>query len=428
MSNRLWTAVSVAGVAAIAAASVSDSSGLAQFFTVGAFGLMAAMTLEFLLDPPELKEKAKPREPVSRGGFSQSMLDRMPAPFILVDLRGRVTYANGEAARALPRIQPGAHFSTMMRAPDFIAAIDDVVRTGREQHVHFVLASRAQQHVVAHMALLPAGGEFGPDEQIMIQIEDQTEQRRADTLRSDFIANASHELRTPLASIIGYIETLRGHAKDDPEARNHFLGIMDKQAARMRRLVDDLMSLSRIELSEHVRPNALVDLNGLVREAASGLEPQREQYGASLQITLPQAPLMVRGDRDQLLQVLVNLIDNGMKYGGEGDGVHITAAPNDQSYPGMAGITVADSGPGIAREHIPRLTERFYRVSAKQSMEKGGTGLGLAIVKHIVNRHMGELAIESVLGRGSRFTLWFPAAKSDQKHASHDEIKAKTIA
>nr|WP_246413540.1 ATP-binding protein [Rubricella aquisinus] len=262
----------------------------------------------------------------------------------------------------------------------------------------------------------------------MIQIEDQTEQYRANTLRSDFIANASHELRTPLASIIGYIETLRGHAKDDPEAREHFLGIMEKQAARMRRLVDDLMSLSRIELSEHVRPGDLVDLHTLAREAAAGLEPQRAQYEARLTLDLPDTPMLVKGDRDQLVQVLVNLIDNGMKYGGDGAGVTVQSAGEDTRYPGMVGITVVDSGPGIAREHIPRLTERFYRVSAKQSMEKGGTGLGLAIVKHIVKRHMGDLAIESTLGQGSRFTLWFPMAKGAAQDSAAPESIEKTDA
>nr|WP_246237349.1 ATP-binding protein [Halovulum dunhuangense] len=234
-------------------------------------------------------------------------------------------------------------------------------------------------------------------------------------MRSDFVANASHELRTPLASILGYIETLQGHARDDPEAREMFLGIMRAQATRMQRLVDDLMSLSRIEMDAHVRPEERVDLFGIAADAAAALFPQASQNDVILQIELPRGPgnPQVLGDRDQIAQVMVNLVDNAIKYSGSGQKVRVSEAEPDARYPGCLGISVIDDGPGIAREHIPRLTERFYRVNPGKSKKLGGTGLGLAITKHILQRHGGALDVKSRLGEGSRFTIWIPRVAED---------------
>ena len=251
--------------------------------------------------------------------------------------------------------------------------------------------------------------EFGTANHVIVQIEDKTRDKAMLDMRTDFIANASHELRTPLASILGYIETLQGHARDDPDARERFLDIMLKQANRMKRLVDDLMSLSRIELNAHIRPDTVLDLHKLAAEAAAALFPLASDNDVLLQVEVTQSDSgpQVLGDRDQLNQVVVNLIDNAIKYGGAGRKVRVHAALPDPRYPGMAGISVTDEGPGIAREHIPRITERFFRVNTAQSRDKGGTGLGLAIAKHIMARHSGALDIRSKIGEGSTFTCEF---------------------
>jgi two-component system phosphate regulon sensor histidine kinase PhoR len=277
--------------------------------------------------------------------------------------------------------------------------------------VRFATHQGRERFLEARVGLLPPGDAFGREAQGIVQIEDLTEARRAEELRSDFIANASHELRTPLASIIGYIETLQHHAKDDPEAREDFLGIMAREAGRMQRLVDDLMSLSRIEMSEHVRPAEEVSLTAVAAESAAALMPVARQAGVTLEIAVEPGGAPVLGDRDQLEQVFTNLIDNAMKYGGRGTVVRVADAAPSRAHPNRIGVTVADDGPGIAREHVHRLTERFYRVSAASSRNKGGTGLGLAIVKHILNRHGGRLEILSETGKGSAFTVWLPKGR-----------------
>jgi two-component system phosphate regulon sensor histidine kinase PhoR len=254
-------------------------------------------------------------------------------------------------------------------------------------------------------------------------------------MRADFLANASHELRTPLASLAGFIDTLRGHAKDDPGARERFLGIMASQAWRMARLIEDLMSLSRIELNEHIRPSDEVDLVLTVQDVMDALAPQAREAGVAFEAVLgPRGEAAVVGDRDQIVQVAQNLIDNAVKYAGRGGrvrvelerGVTAEAAVTlknpqasrlslltpDHTGDRYAALRISDSGPGIKREHLPRLTERFYRVEGQKSGERLGTGLGLAIVKHIMNRHQGGLAVESAEGEGATFLIYFPLARA----------------
>jgi two-component system phosphate regulon sensor histidine kinase PhoR len=228
-------------------------------------------------------------------------------------------------------------------------------------------------------------------------------------VRVDFVANASHELRTPLASLTGFIETLQGPAKDDSAARERFLGIMREQATRMSRLVDDLLSLSRIELKAHVRPRDPVDLVAVLRHVIDAHSPLARESGVVIERELPNVPVIVQGDRDELIQVFDNLLDNACKYGGSGGRVRVTITAPTEGEPGETRVTVRDFGPGIPPEHVPRLTERFYRVSADQPR---GTGLGLAIVKHIATRHHARLVIESRMGEGSAFTLVFPQART----------------
>ncbi|HAP46713.1 MAG TPA: two-component sensor histidine kinase, partial [Afipia sp.] len=240
-------------------------------------------------------------------------------------------------------------------------------------------------------------------------------------MRADFVANASHELRTPLAALSGFIDTLQGPAREDAKARERFLGIMHAQATRMARLIDDLLSLSRVELSAHVRPEKLVDVVPLVRQVVDGLEPLASERQVAIDVELPHEPVVVAGDNEELLRLLENLIENGLKYGASGGRVVVSLtepAPNDA---GEIRLAVRDFGPGIAPEHLPRLTERFYRVDVGDSRAQGGTGLGLSLVKHILNRHRGRLLIESVPGHGATFTACFPTTKTP----AGDKIAAK---
>ena len=276
---------------------------------------------------------------------------------------------------------------------------------------------------------------------VLVFIRDLTSERRVEQMRADFIASASHELRTPLASLIGFIETLRGHAKDDPKAQKKFLGIMQAQAERMQRLVADLMSLSRIELNEHVPPSGFVNLAESAQDIIESLGPLLEQSEAIIDFeALDDGPFQILADQDEILQAIQNLIDNAVKYGGDpamvkvrvgrgpapsiahdGDVVHRAgdsaaqlAARQSIDENDFIFVQVQDFGPGIERADLPRLTERFYRVNVERSRKSGGTGLGLAIVKHIVNRHKGGLQIESRLAAGSAFTCYFPLEMANE--------------
>jgi two-component system, OmpR family, phosphate regulon sensor histidine kinase PhoR len=246
----------------------------------------------------------------------------------------------------------------------------------------------------------------------VVTLHDVTELKRAEQMRADFIANASHELRTPLATLTGFIETLRGPARDDAEAHERFLAIMGGQATRMTRLVEDLLSLSRIELNEHVLPQGRVAVAPLLQQLAETLELRAGERDMRIVMTLPPDLPDVQGDRDELAQLFQNLLDNAIKYGRPGTEISVgaetsrrPAAIGERGLPALVAITVRDRGEGIAREHLPRLTERFYRVDTARSREMGGTGLGLAIVKHIVNRHRGFLEIDSAPGEGSTFAV-----------------------
>jgi two-component system phosphate regulon sensor histidine kinase PhoR len=245
---------------------------------------------------------------------------------------------------------------------------------------------------------------------VLMTFHDLTPLRRVEEMRADFVANASHELRTPLAALLGFIETLQGSAREDPKARERFLAIMQEQARRMARLIDDLLSLSRIELNAHRRPDTPVDLVPIVRQVVDGLETLARDRGVALNIEAANA-LSVLGDHDELVRIFENLVENALKYGAAGRRVDIklglgTSADGEPE----ALVSVCDYGPGISPEHLPRLTERFYRVDVTESRAQGGTGLGLALVKHILNRHRGRLTIDSAPGAGATFTIHLPTA------------------
>lgn len=434
----MWTRFrSLAPVAAVpaAVAAVLAAAGLPPLPLAFLVGLAAALALALrpaaadrppapgaaqapAEAPPAAAAAApapRPAEPV----VARALLERLPPPILLVEPGGRTGFANAAAREWFPRWTEGQHYAHLVRAPAFVDAVGAALATGAAQVAEFSLFRGQEFHLRAHVAPTGSGPGSGGAGPLLVLFEDRTGGRRIDALRSDFVANASHELRTPLAALIGYIETLQGAARDDAAARTRFLEIMGRQAERMKRLVDDLMSLNQIEMNEHVPPRGLCTVEEVVREAAGALAPLAERKGVSFGLALGEAETRIRGDRDQLVQVFVNLIDNALKYGAGGGTVGIFTAEPDARHPGMIGITVEDRGPGIPREHVPRLTERFYRVSPQASRDKGGTGLGLAIVKHVLNRHRGMLQIESEVGRGSRFTVWLPQpARSPEPPAS----------
>lgn len=279
-------------------------------------------------------------------------------------------------------------------------------------HTDLTLARQTDTHLVAHVSRITKGSAPAANSPaILVLFEDQTRAQKAGALHRDFVANASHELKTPLAAISASVETLQGHARGDPEATQRFLDLLMSQSTRMTRLVNDLLSLNRIELNERVEPDAPQDLFAVIREVVDILNPVAAEAGVELKLQSPDAPPMVLADRDELAQLFQNLIENAIKYGAAGKQVTITATPPSNAHPRLFGITVQDHGPGIDAAHIPRLTERFYRVSVASSREKGGTGLGLAIVKHIVNRHRGRLEIQSNPGQGASFTVWLRRAE-----------------
>jgi len=340
-------------------------------------------------------------------GFGRTLLDQMPLAVLVLSPNGRLTYANRAAMELFPRLIRGDHFATLIRKPAFVDALNQTIADGHQQKISFTSSQLSGKYLEIRISVLKEGSEFGNGEQIIVELEDRTSQKHADRMRADFIANASHELRTPLASILGYVETLQGHAKQDPEAQENFLGIIYKQAARMQALVDDLMSLSRIERDEHMRPSGVCDLVEILHETITTLAPLQQRKNATITAELPEHLIVLAGDHGQLCQVFSNLLVNALKYGAESDTVlvHIT---KDPAHGDLTGIAITDHGAGIGAKHLGRLTERFYRVNATKSRDKGGTGLGLAIVKHIVQRHGGQLQIESTEGRGSTFTVWLP--------------------
>ncbi len=332
----------------------------------------------------------------------RALVERLPDPLLKLNPAGEVTWRNASAAAAF-----GYEIAALLRHPEMRAALAEAARLAAP--VRKSLSQGAPVPRDLDITVIPVGGP------VYVLINDRTRERGLEKMRADFIANASHELRTPLASLIGFIETLRGPAADDVEAQRRFLGIMDEQAQRMQRVIADLLSLSRIEIAEHQPPEGLLRLPPLLERIAAAMEPMLRDSGAKLELSVPDDLPAIAGDGDQLAQVLTNLLDNAIKYGRRGGVIRLAAAragADPRFEPTGVIVTVTDDGFGIAREHIPRLTERFYRVDKGRSRAVGGTGLGLAIVKHVVNRHRGRLVIDSVEGKGTTFTVWLPLPRT----------------
>ena len=366
------------------------------------------------------------------------VLEALPDPVMVVgavepdDFAGRRILLANLAAREMFRLTgENVLLVTAVRNPEVLDVVDEALFKDRQGEAAYE-AGGAQDRYWRAWARPLSPGSTGV-RRALLMMRDETDSRRNERMRADFLANASHELRTPLASLAGFIDTLRGHAKEDPAARDRFLDIMARQAWRMARLIEDLMSLSRIELNEHIAPDGQVDLSLTVADVIDSLSPQAREAGVELGAVPPQREaVVVTGDRDQIIQVIQNLTDNAIKYAGRGGRVEVRlegpitaeaalalrrphAARLSLLTPDHAGglyaaIRVSDTGPGLARQVLPRLTERFYRVEGQKSGERQGTGLGLAIVKHIMNRHRGGLAVESVEGEGADFLVYFPLA------------------
>lgn len=372
--------------------------------------------------------------------FYAAVVETLPDPVLVVtgsdrgELSGRRFILANAAARELLRIRVDTGLLlSAIRDPDVLGAVERALFDDAEVDCTYeTTGAQPRSFLVRARPLGP-----GPDgaSAALLSFHDETEVRRIERMRADFLANASHELRTPLASLSGFIETLRGHARDDVQARDKFLGIMQAQADRMARLVADLTSLSRIELDEHIAPRGVVDLALVVGEVVEATAPLGPSSDVQLRWTAPGGQVLVRGERDQIVQVVQNLLDNAMKYSPRGGDVGIelqagvpeaVAASGPEGTPRLslvspdpspetyAVLRVSDQGPGIARQNLPRLSERFYRVGGQKSGERAGTGLGLAIVKHIMNRHRGGLVVASAEGQGSTFAAYFPIAEAPE--------------
>jgi two-component system phosphate regulon sensor histidine kinase PhoR len=358
--------------------------------------------------------RPQPSKP-QRSSIAEAVLAHIPDPVILVDQRAVVIEGNKAAYGLLGGLKTGHPLSFALRSPDVLDGIQKVLARGEPLKVEYSERVPTERTFEVHIGPLQ-GDEpsTGLQAGVVLFFRDLTSVRRLEAMRADFVANASHELRTPLASVLGFIETLQGPARDDAGARERFLEIMRGQAQRMKRLIDDLLSLSRIEMRAHLPPTQSVDLASIASQMIETLSPLARERGVTIQAKLPDRPILVRGDRDELLRVAENLIENAVKYGESGGRVDVEVADIGPSHgeqgPHVA-FAVQDYGPGIAPEHLPRLTERFYRVDVAHSRDKGGTGLGLAIVKHIVNRHRGHFDIVSEPGRGARFTVTLSEAR-----------------
>ena len=447
--SRLWTAGAGAGIAIVVLVGLAVyQPGLAQYLLGGA--TLVGLTNWFLNRNPNAAAPlidAPGLAPAEASGAADTALldnlfEALGEPILVVsggeadDIAGRRIVLANAAARDLLRIQrAGALLVPVLRDPAVLEAVDEALFGGLSRTTDYAGVGAQTRHWRAITRPLPSG-EIGP--LALVVLRDETEVRRMELMRVDFLANASHELKTPLASLSGFIETLKGHARDDPKARDRFLDIMATQADRMSRLVSDLLSLSRIELNEHIPPAGRVDLARAAADVVDAVSILSADRKVIIRLGDRELSAPVHGDRDEILQVVQNLVDNAIKYSPAGGTVEIVirpdialdeaaapwsggnrgegatrlplVTPDRETGQRYAAVTVRDHGPGLAREHLPRLTERFYRVEGQKSGERQGTGLGLAIVKHIVNRHRGGLTVESAPGDGATFTAYFPVA------------------
>lgn len=447
-ASRLWTAVASVGIpVAVLLGLAAIHHDIAGWLVGGAALVAFAAWAAHRRPSGDGPRPAEPTPAAAAGAADRLLLEgafeALVDPVLVVaggeadDLAGRRVVLANAAARDLLRIpREGALLVPALREPAVLEAVDEALYGGVERTTDFTAPGPRPRHWRAMTRPLPGGEDAGA--LALVVLRDETDVRRMELMRVDFLANASHELKTPLASLAGFIETLKGHARDDARARDKFLDIMAVQAERMSRLVADLLSLSRIELNEHIPPAGRVDLVPAARDVVDAVSLLAAERGVTLKLEARGGRAPIAGDRDEVVQVIQNLVDNAIKYSGSGQTVEIvvkadvpleqTAAawsggareggvtrlplltPDREPGQRYAAVMVRDHGPGMARETLPRLTERFYRVEGQKSGDRPGTGLGLAIVKHIVNRHRGGLTVESAPGQGATFTAYFPVA------------------
>ena len=384
-------------------------------YAAAALGL-AAIYLYFLV-PEASPRRAHSRNLANRRVWPnrslKAMADALSYPAYLVGADGTLRYFNQAGETAFGPAAIGDPISYKFRNPALAGVIAEAIRQGERREAEYQDEVPQQRWFHMHIAPVPNASQQDGNEFFLLSFLDLTQIKRAEQMRSDFIANASHELRTPLASLRGFIETIKGPAADDPAAIEQFLAVMLEQAERMSRLIDDLLSLSRIEMKAHLPPQDEVDLVGVLGHVCDSLEPMAQAQKVTINRQIDDASLIIRGDHDELVQVFENLLENACKYGGGGKQVDIIAkrltADGDDGGERIQ-VEVRDYGAGIPEEHLPRLTERFYRVDIESSREKQGTGLGLAIVKHILMRHDTRLNVSSTLGKGTSFSVVFAAA------------------
>ncbi len=336
---------------------------------------------------------------------TEAILAGMPLPALIIGADERIGAMNTGARTLIGGAASGRRHAMVLRQPEVQTALTAALTEGRAGQARHTMPGPSQDNVYrVWVTPLPRG------QGVVCAFEDLTAAEQIGNMRREFVANVSHELRSPLTALLGFIETLRGAARDDAAARDRFLAIMEREASRMNRLIQDLLHLSRVEAEERVRPTGQVNLPDLLRSTISGLRPVSEAAGVTVELQGEAVDQVVPGDPDQLVQVFQNLIENAVKYGGSGGQVTVRLSPDALPKVAALRIDVIDRGEGIDPIHIPRLTERFYRVDGHRSREQGGTGLGLAIVKHIVLRHRGRLKIDSEPGQGSTFSVILPLA------------------
>ncbi len=416
--DRLRHAALILLAAALALSVVVALGELSLVRACAVFACIAAAALVpwRLHDAGTSREDVRGVNPVEAAAVS-AVVAGMPDPAVLLDRAGRVIHLNAAAAQLAPALRRNELAQFALRSPEIITALREAIATTEPRRATYTDHVPVDRWMELVITPVPVPTQFGGTEKCMLMtFHDLTPLRRVEEMRADFVANASHELRTPLAALSGFIDTLQGPARDDVRARERFLGIMHTQATRMARLIDDLLSLSRVELSAHVRPEASIDIVPIIRQVADGLEVLASERQVEIEVDLPPTPVTIAGDREELLRLFENLIENALKYGASGGRVIVSL---NQTVSGASGegspeirVLVRDFGPGIAPEHLPRLTERFYRVDVGDSRNQGGTGLGLSLVKHILNRHRGRLLIESVPKNGATFTACFPRPKT----------------
>ncbi|PYB77963.1 phosphate regulon sensor histidine kinase PhoR [Rhizobium wuzhouense] len=395
-----WLAIVASALMALAA----WYSGAAPGYALVLFVLLVGLVM--VVDPPGANERGptivnpQPAMPADPLPSIRASIEALDIPVLVMGAGADLLAQNAAAERAFGDLGEGQHVSARWRSPGILDMIRETIETGTPNQIEHSERLPSERVYIVRVAPVETDGR----PLFLLSFRDISELRRLDRMRSDFVANASHELRTPLASLRGFIETMQGPAKDDAKAKERFLAIMLDQANRMSRLVDDLLSLSRLELKAHLPPDQMVDLKPVLGHVRDSLAPLAADLGVEIRLDLPEEKIEVMGERDELVEVFENLIENACKYGQDGKVVDVVV----RREPGVGTeVRVRDRGPGIPAEHVPRLTERFYRVNVEDSRSKKGTGLGLAIVKHILTRHRARLLVKSELGVGSEFTVRF---------------------